>query len=190
MRSILILILFFQIGLPSRAQCPHFLNSDSTNRYYISIHPKHHKFDFVKHFGTSAFSSSLIDSSKFNTFDQIEDKDSLSSTIKRYTDGMDTLNRSRANSIPNGKWRLLSIRVSGSNCPATAPRTRFQDIYYFNLENNLFSSAQLKRSFNKKSDWHITIIGGKYLILSRGDEYIGNSSWRWGTGYIFRVKEE
>lgn len=190
MRSILTLMLFFQIGLSSRAQCPHFLDNDSSNIYYISINSKHNKFDFVKHFGTSAFSPSLIDSSKFNSFDQINNNDSLISMIELYTDGIDTLNRSRTDFIPNKKWQLLSIQINGSNCPATAPSTHFLDSYNFDQVNNLFSNSRLKRSFDKKAGWYITTIGNTYVKFNRGDEYIGNSSWRWGISYLFKVKED
>jgi hypothetical protein len=60
----------------------------------------------------------------------------------------------------------------------------------FDLENNLFSSFKLKRSFIEKEEWHTITIGNKYLMLSRGKEYIGNSRWRWEVSYFFGIKAD
>lgn len=189
MRSIFILLSFFQIGFSSRAQCPLYLRSDSTHRYSISINPKHHQFDLLEHFGTRAFSPSLIDSSLFSTFDQIDNTDSLIALIKEYTDGIDTLKRSHNDPISDKDWELLTINITRSYCPAINPWTQSKDVYYFDLKNNSFSYSQIRQSFDTKTGWHRSNLGNKYLIFSCAGEHIANDSSSWAVSYFFRMKE-
>lgn len=122
--------------------------------------------------------SALIDSTYSTKSSQLDKLESLKITP------FNEKNTKRRN------WKLISIQDYGNYNPCCSPPYQFNNIFYLEPENFIFSSDKLLQSFNTDNiNWVFSNRGDRYLTVTYSFGYIMNDSADGGTIYIFELSE-
>lgn len=164
------------------------LNAQSSipTKYLVEIDSMHRQFNFLQTFNIQPITKDTV---IIKHTQSIHLNDSLNNMITALENEIDNavFHRISRDSIINGSWELVSVRIFINSYPCCSESWEFNEIHFINPKSTSFSTPYISDIISK---FPCRISASEQFVqISRYYGFVMNDSEEGGATYIFKKKK-